>query len=508
LMQLLKERISKGTDIKFDPKIVWINPWKYKDKESLRTAIIGRIFSLLPADLLGDLIKNLSNVCNIALCTFLEFFGAGKTLSGLSKQVEITAPEKDMDEIIQESISRFVKKQEKGKKLQKPSLITVFIDDLDRCHPDVISEVLETVKLYLDIPYCVFILGFDLEKVTYSIGKELTKSFDSEYNSPKEIGYEYIRKIFSSIFPIPIAGSERFKTYVEKCLKKAGIIDTEKEMIVSDITTWSKHNPRLVKKIINGYIGRHEFMGEKKMGSNPLLLIKLTVINVKWPSWFKWLIENFEITEELFEHINSGKKLNELNERGFALPTTNGSGVNEMPIILLQEIAKNYQPTELGNHLFNELSLSERLKRALPQEQGELLLSTLLSGNVNDFNSFREEVPSYTINFPAYTKLPKGIVLDGINFSNCVLKEISFEQVSLIKADFSNAVMESSSFAGSFLDGAIFKNANLKKVIFVNASVARADFSGARNFSSKQLQLTIHKDLIVPDVPNGEVKNE
>jgi hypothetical protein len=43
--------------------------------------------------------------------------------------------------------------------------LIVFVDDLDRCLPEKTIEVLEAIKLFLDVPGCVFLLGIDHEAV-------------------------------------------------------------------------------------------------------------------------------------------------------------------------------------------------------------------------------------------------------------------------------------------------------------------------------------------------------
>ena len=44
--------------------------------------------------------------------------------------------------------------------------IVIFIDDLDRIRPESAIELLETLKLFVDIPKCVFVLALDISVVT------------------------------------------------------------------------------------------------------------------------------------------------------------------------------------------------------------------------------------------------------------------------------------------------------------------------------------------------------
>ncbi len=47
--------------------------------------------------------------------------------------------------------------------------LVIFVDDLDRCLPDKAVEVLEAIKLFLDVPGCIFILGIDRDVVERGI---------------------------------------------------------------------------------------------------------------------------------------------------------------------------------------------------------------------------------------------------------------------------------------------------------------------------------------------------
>ncbi len=53
----------------------------------------------------------------------------------------------------------------------KRGVLVVFIDDLDRCLPEKTVQVLESVKLFLDEPGCVFVLGADLNVIQGAVAK-------------------------------------------------------------------------------------------------------------------------------------------------------------------------------------------------------------------------------------------------------------------------------------------------------------------------------------------------
>ena len=53
--------------------------------------------------------------------------------------------------------------------LIKEARLIVFVDDLDRCLPEKAIEVLEAIKLFLEVPGVVFVLGMDREVVERGI---------------------------------------------------------------------------------------------------------------------------------------------------------------------------------------------------------------------------------------------------------------------------------------------------------------------------------------------------
>lgn len=84
----------------------------------------------------------------------------------------------------------------------KPKIV-VFIDDLDRCHPDTATKLLDGIKLILNQPGFIFILALDKT----IIEEYLIHRYEMEFGNTSsiEVGSKYIEKIIQLEVPIPPA---------------------------------------------------------------------------------------------------------------------------------------------------------------------------------------------------------------------------------------------------------------------------------------------------------------
>jgi hypothetical protein len=91
-----------------------------------------------------------------------------------------------------------------------PARIVLFIDDLDRCPPDRVVEVLEAVQLLVKTPLFVVVLAMDVRYITRALEKIYK---DILLRRGKPSGLDYIEKIIQlpySIRPIDATHVERF----------------------------------------------------------------------------------------------------------------------------------------------------------------------------------------------------------------------------------------------------------------------------------------------------------
>lgn len=104
---------------------------------------------------------------------------------------------------------------------KKPAII--FIDDLDRCSPDVVADVMEAINLIMTNPlignHCYFIFGMDAQVVAatlddkYSTLKGKLPGREHTYGS---VGWYFLDKFIQLPFIIPIMQNEEKKKFLGK----------------------------------------------------------------------------------------------------------------------------------------------------------------------------------------------------------------------------------------------------------------------------------------------------
>ncbi len=95
--------------------------------------------------------------------------------------------------------------------------VVIFVDDLDRCSPQKVAQVMEAVNLFLagDFPRCVFVLGMDTEMVAAALQaahKDMIAQLPADAGIP--VGWRFMDKFVQLPFLIPPAGSG-FRKYTE-----------------------------------------------------------------------------------------------------------------------------------------------------------------------------------------------------------------------------------------------------------------------------------------------------
>lgn len=132
----------------------------------------------------------------------------------------------------------------------KNTRLVIFIDDLDRLNPAITVNLLEVIKLFLDIEGCVFVLAVDNRVIEEGIA--LTKE------TSKEKTRSFLDKMIQVPFKIPIENYDyqlflknNINLFDEKYLNNKKVPREELENLIRYSVG---SNPRAMKRLINNYI--------------------------------------------------------------------------------------------------------------------------------------------------------------------------------------------------------------------------------------------------------------
>lgn len=129
--------------------------------------------------------------------------------------------------------------------------IVVFIDDLDRCLPDKAVELLEAIKLFLDIEGYLFVIGVDREVVKKGISYRY-RFFEYREEKEKEnliiFPEDYLDKMIQLPLELPIIEHGRKKTFIESLMGNSDDFRKHSDLIID---AGIGENPRSLKRFIN-----------------------------------------------------------------------------------------------------------------------------------------------------------------------------------------------------------------------------------------------------------------
>ncbi len=172
--------------------------------------------------------------------------------------------------------------------------IFIFIDDLDRIQPIKAIEVLETLKNFMDVEGCVFVLAVDYEVVQLGIEAKFGKDLQ------KTSGKSFFDKIIQLPFAMPTSSYniEKYLTdllIASKFWPSGNITAVDKSFIVDITEVTVGRNPRSIKRAVN-YASLlaiiFETYGDKrKIGvANMKLLYAIVCMQIAWPELFEYFV--------------------------------------------------------------------------------------------------------------------------------------------------------------------------------------------------------------------------
>jgi predicted KAP-like P-loop ATPase len=126
----------------------------------------------------------------------------------------------------------------------------LFIDDLDRCLPEAAVSVLEALKLFLNIPGCVFILGMDRHVVEQGIRVRYHEFALGPAGTAHPVdARQYLDKIIQIPFTLPPLSAAQIESYIHSWCDEhqQPLLQQCAPLIVAGVAP----NPRSIKRTLN-----------------------------------------------------------------------------------------------------------------------------------------------------------------------------------------------------------------------------------------------------------------
>lgn len=194
--------------------------------------------------------------------------------------------------------------------------IVVFVDDLDRCLPANALEVLESIKLFFDLPGFIFVVGLDEQVVVRAIRAKFAAQ-DEQAGSPdaasapsatagRRLGREYVKKIFQLSYSLPAMLPGQLdellhSMYREASLGPAQLADLERLVrpYLSYVAVDRRVNPREVKRFVNAYT--LQALVRPDLRRDTILALQTLAFRDEWEGLYDALLTDTDMFAEILD---------------------------------------------------------------------------------------------------------------------------------------------------------------------------------------------------------------
>jgi CheY-like chemotaxis protein len=241
LMGALHRRLSEDPGV----TVAQFNSWTAEESRVLEGFVKTVLTAIEPRFLSRAFYRQKAfGLFRFGISAAAGFVGQSRTVDKLWEQVAADPRARnELRDLIGVTVSKW-RKQSKG---DGSRLLCVFVDDLDRCSPAVVLEVLEAMKLYLDVAGIVFIVGYDEDIVSDVVLR------DKGYGD-KTKARDYLEKFIQTSYRIPPSLEKQSEDLIESLLEASGIGDLlgpgERRLVIDG----SSANPRGIKRFINRFV--------------------------------------------------------------------------------------------------------------------------------------------------------------------------------------------------------------------------------------------------------------
>jgi len=255
----LMRRIQGVLDGDEDVTTVWFNAWTASQGEAIE-GLVKSVLDKLDRNILrraarNEKLVNWGRALGLVLADWLRL---GSVVNALWHDLSVDP--KARNEIKGLVVRSMVEWSRMRTELGPKRLLVVFVDDLDRCSPVNVFQVFEAVKLYLDAPGLVFVVGYDRDVVSDAV-------LEVKRYSDAVTSHHYVEKIIQLVYRLPSVGDDASEALLDLYLHASGTSDLFDRPARSLTIEQNERNPRRIKRFINAFVLEYRLDAEwQEMG--------------------------------------------------------------------------------------------------------------------------------------------------------------------------------------------------------------------------------------------------
>jgi len=236
--------------------VVWFEAWRYQHEQAPIVALLQEIRTQLPW--YSKALERTRKLGEVAIrSALLSFEDLTKKIGIQASEIQkagekweqehlaSTLPSHMIREHLEHALKTLLGDTDKPDEDGPRRRLVVMVDDLDRCESGGAYKLIEGIKIYLNLPNCVFVLGMNQRIIEAAVAAHIPKTEDPRLNAFR--AREYLDKLCQTIvhLPFPRRPADLLKGYLP------GLKDAEPIYQVIDRFGCLPANPRKIKAFAN-----------------------------------------------------------------------------------------------------------------------------------------------------------------------------------------------------------------------------------------------------------------
>ena len=278
LLKSIKKELD--TNEKYQDRFITIffEPLRYEEEINFFLALLELLRSKLSIfDYLKSETMKLGTIIGSACMDII--LKKGLFFSGGYKEIKNMANDYEKDNLLTTTRSTKISEilNDIIKKISSHSKnLVIFIDDLDRCEPKKIINLLSSINNFLFLEKCIFFIGFNQNLIS--------EILDSELKSMQNYKDVYLDKFMQLTFPIPPIIASEVDQYIDIYYGHLDINSWSRASIAKYVNS----TPRSLKLFMN-LLSFIISLSDAKYNDE---IVKILIIKKNWPEFYERIILN------------------------------------------------------------------------------------------------------------------------------------------------------------------------------------------------------------------------